>query len=71
MDSRQQNQFALRGDVDLMKIQLNQLVEAIIALTKRDDNIQQTAVIENVIPPTVNDQAQPQHVRILVKNLVI
>lgn len=56
MNPGQQNQFASREDVDLMKNQLNQLVEAIIALAKREDNIQQTTVTENVIPPSVNGQ---------------
>lgn len=62
MDFGKQNQFASREDVNLMKNQLNQLVEAIIALLNRGDNVQQTAVTENVIPPPMNDQAQPQHI---------
>lgn len=33
-----------------MKNKIDQLVEAMITLEKREDNIQRTAVIENVIP---------------------
>lgn len=71
MDHRQQNQFASREDVDLIKTQLNQIVEAMMALLKRENNFQQTVVIENVIPPLVNNQTQPQHVRIPFKNPTI
>ena len=56
MDPFEQNHTALRGDVDSM---IDQLVEAMIALEKREDNIQQTAVVENVIPAPVNGPTQP------------
>jgi hypothetical protein len=59
MDPLEQNHIALRGDVDSMKNQIDQLVEAMIALEKREDNIQQTAVVENVIPALVNGPTQP------------
>ncbi|XP_050920257.1 uncharacterized protein LOC127137893 [Lathyrus oleraceus] len=71
MDSLEQSHITLRGDVDSMKNQIYQLVEAMIALAKREDNIQQTAVIENVIPPPVNDPTQPQPVRTPVDNSVV
>lgn len=38
-----------------MKNNIDELVEAMIVLAKRGDNIQQTAVTESVIPPKVND----------------
>jgi len=59
MDPLEQNHIALRGDVDSMKNQTDQLVEAMIALEKREDNIQQTAVVENVILAPVNGTTQP------------
>ncbi|CAL5207939.1 unnamed protein product [Lathyrus oleraceus] len=71
MDPLEQNHIALRGDVDSMKNQINQLVEAMIALEKREDNIQQTAVVENVIPAPVNGPTQPQLVRTPIDNSVV
>lgn len=46
-----QSHIALREYVDSMKNQIDQLVAAMIVLAMREDNIQQIAVIENVIPP--------------------
>ncbi|CAL5187276.1 unnamed protein product [Lathyrus oleraceus] len=71
MDSGYQKYTVLREDVKLMKNQLNQLMEAMIGLENKDDNIQWTTITKNVIPPQVNDQAQPQHVQIPVKALSI
>ncbi|XP_050887174.1 uncharacterized protein LOC127092358 [Lathyrus oleraceus] len=71
MDPLEQSHIALRGDVDSMKNQLDQLVEAMIALEKREDNIQQTAVVENVIPAPVNGPTQPQLVRTPVDNSIV
>ncbi|XP_050919865.1 uncharacterized protein LOC127137448 [Lathyrus oleraceus] len=71
MDSLEQSHIALRGDVDSMKNQVDQLVEAMIALAKREDNIQQIAVIENVVPPPVNDLTQPRPVQTPVDNSVV
>ncbi|XP_050895119.1 uncharacterized protein LOC127101711 [Lathyrus oleraceus] len=71
MDPLEQNHIALRGDMDSMKNQIDQLVEAMIALEKREDNIQQTAVIENVILAPVNDPIQPQPVQTPVDNSVV
>ncbi|XP_050893356.1 uncharacterized protein LOC127099608 [Lathyrus oleraceus] len=71
MDSLEQSHIALRGDVDSMKNQLDQLVEAMIVLAKREDNIQQTAVIENVIPAPVNGPTQPQLVRTPIDNSIV
>lgn len=51
-----------------MKNKINQLMEAMIALAKREENIQRPVVTENVIPPQVNNLAKPQHVRISVEN---
>lgn len=34
-----------------MKNQLNKLMEAMIALAEKEDNIQRTIVTKNVIPP--------------------
>lgn len=59
MDPLEQSHIALRRDVDSMKNQIYQLVKAMIALAKREDNIQQTAVMENVIPHPVNDPILP------------
>lgn len=50
MDPLKQSHVALRGDVNSTKSQIYQLVEAMIALAKREDNIQRTAVTKNVIP---------------------
>jgi hypothetical protein len=71
MDPLGQNHIALRGDVDSMKNQIDQLVEAMIALAKREDNIQQTVVVENVILAPINDLTQPQLVRTPVDNSVV
>ncbi|CAL5199293.1 unnamed protein product [Lathyrus oleraceus] len=71
MDPLEQNHIALRGDVDSMKNKLVQLVEAMIALEKREDNIQQTVVVENVIPTPLNGPTQPQLVRTPVNNSII
>ncbi|XP_050895794.1 uncharacterized protein LOC127102469 [Lathyrus oleraceus] len=71
MDPLEQNHIALRGDVDSMKNQIDQLVEAMIALEKREDNIQQTAIVENVIPAPVNGPTQSQHVRTPVDNSIV
>ncbi|CAL5205186.1 unnamed protein product [Lathyrus oleraceus] len=68
MDPFEQNHTALRGDVDSM---IDQLVEAMIALEKREDNIQQTAVVENVIPAPVNGHTQPQLLRTPVNNSIL
>ena len=71
MDPLEQSHIALRGDVESMKNRIHQLMEVMIALEKREDNIQRTAVIGNVIPPPTNDLTQPQLLRILVDNSVI
>ncbi|CAL5191987.1 unnamed protein product [Lathyrus oleraceus] len=68
MDPREKSHDTLRQDVESMKNKIDQLVEAIIALEKREYNIKRTVVTENVIPPQVNDPAQPQHVWIPVEN---
>lgn len=60
-----------REEVGLVKNQLNQLVKAMIALEKREDNVQQTVVTENFIPPQVNCQTQSHPIRILVENPAI
>lgn len=67
MDTGYQKYIVLREEVELMKNKLNQLMEAMIGLANKYDNIQRTTITKNVIPPQVNDQAQPQHVQILVK----
>jgi hypothetical protein len=71
MDPLKQSHIALRGDVDSMKNQVDQLVEAMTALAKRDDNIQQTAVLENVVPPPVNNLTQPWPTQTPVNNSVV
>ncbi|CAL5196203.1 unnamed protein product [Lathyrus oleraceus] len=71
MDPLKQNHIALRGDVDSMKNQVDQLVEAMIALEKREDNIQQTAVVENVIPAPINGPTQPRLLRTPVNNSIV
>jgi hypothetical protein len=71
MDPLEQSHIALRGDVDSMKNQLDQLVEAMIVLAKKEDNIQQTAVVENVMLATVNGLTQPQLVQTPVENSVV
>ncbi|CAL5203271.1 unnamed protein product [Lathyrus oleraceus] len=71
MDPLEQSHIELRGDVDSIKNQIDQLVEAMIALEKREDNIQQTAVVENVIPAPVNGPTQPQLVRTPVDNSIV
>lgn len=58
----------LREDVGLIENILDQLVKAMSALAQRVDNIQQTAVTENVIPPPASGHAQPHPVRIPVEN---
>lgn len=45
-------------------------MEAMTTLARRDDNIQQTAVTENVIPPQVNNLAQTQPVEIPIEKQV-
>ncbi|XP_050875901.1 uncharacterized protein LOC127079559 [Lathyrus oleraceus] len=47
----EQNQFASKADVDVINNQLDQLVEAMATLERRDDSVQRTIVIENIIPP--------------------
>lgn len=59
MEPRGKNQTVSREDIDVMRNKLDQLIEDMIALTNRDDNMQQIVVTENVISPHVNDQAQP------------
>ncbi|XP_050876852.1 uncharacterized protein LOC127080578 [Lathyrus oleraceus] len=71
MDPLEQNHIALRGDVDSMKNQIDQLVEAMIALAKREDNIQQTSVVENVVLAPVNGLTQPQLVQAPVDNSTV
>ncbi|XP_050898906.1 uncharacterized protein LOC127105746 [Lathyrus oleraceus] len=71
MDPLEQNHIALRGDVDSMKNQIDQLVEAMIALENKEDNIQQIAVVKNVIPTPVNGPTQPQLVRTPVDNSIV
>ncbi|XP_050878119.1 uncharacterized protein LOC127081936 [Lathyrus oleraceus] len=71
MDPLEQSHISLRGDVDSMKNQINQLVEAMISLAKREDNIQRTADIGNVIPPPLNDLTQPRLVRTPVDKSVV
>ncbi|CAL5211971.1 unnamed protein product [Lathyrus oleraceus] len=71
MDPLEQSHIALRGDVDSLKNQIDQLVEAMITLAKREDNIQHTAVVENVMLALVNGSTQPQLVRTPVDNSVI
>ncbi|CAL5182995.1 unnamed protein product [Lathyrus oleraceus] len=63
MDPLEQSHIALRGDVNSMKNQIDQLVEAMIVLAKKEDNIQQTAVVENIMLTTVNGLTQPQLVQ--------
>ncbi|XP_050890172.1 uncharacterized protein LOC127095539 [Lathyrus oleraceus] len=71
MDPLEQSHIALRGDVDSMKNQIDQLVEAMVALAKREDNIQQIVVVENVMLAPINDPTQPQPVRTPVDNSVV
>ncbi|XP_050916252.1 uncharacterized protein LOC127131368 [Lathyrus oleraceus] len=71
MDPLDQSHIALRGDVDSMKNQLDQLVEAMIVLEKKEDNIQQTAVVENVMLATVNGLTQPQLVQTPIDNSTV
>ncbi|CAL5213221.1 unnamed protein product [Lathyrus oleraceus] len=71
MDPKEQNQTMSRDDIDVMRNQLNQLIEVMVALANREDNIQRTVVTENVIPPQVNNRAQPQPVRIPFENPAI
>ncbi|XP_050889700.1 uncharacterized protein LOC127094987 [Lathyrus oleraceus] len=71
MDPLRQSHIALRGDVDSMKNQLDQLVEAMIVLAKKEDNIQQTAVVENVMLATINGLTQPQLVQTPVDNSTV
>ncbi|CAL5199372.1 unnamed protein product [Lathyrus oleraceus] len=71
MDPLEKNHIALRGDVDSMKNQVDQLVEAMIVLEKKEDNIQQTTVVENVIPTPVNGPTKPQLVQTPVNNFII
>lgn len=54
-----------------MRNRLNQLMKAMVASENREDNIQMTVIIENVIPPQVNDQAQRHPVQIPIENPVI
>ncbi|XP_050876007.1 uncharacterized protein LOC127079668 [Lathyrus oleraceus] len=68
MDPLEPGHIALRGDVDSMKNQLDQLMEAMIVLAKKEDNIQQTAVVENVMLAIVNGLTQPQLVQTPVDN---
>lgn len=51
-----------------MKNQLDQLVEVMIALTNKEDNIQRTVVTKTVAPPQVNDQTQAQPIQIPIEN---
>ncbi|XP_050875217.1 uncharacterized protein LOC127078839 [Lathyrus oleraceus] len=67
----EQNQFTLKADVDVIKNQLDQLVEAMTTLARREDNIQLTIFTENVIPPQVNNLAQTQPVQNPVKDQII
>ncbi|CAL5193441.1 unnamed protein product [Lathyrus oleraceus] len=71
MDPLEQSHIALRGDVDSMKNQLDQLVEAMIILAKKEDNIQQTALVENVMLATVKGLTQPQLVQTPVDNSTV
>ncbi|CAL5207234.1 unnamed protein product [Lathyrus oleraceus] len=71
MDPLEQSHIALRGDVDSIKNQIDQLLEAMIVLAKKENNIQQTAVVENVMLATVNDFTQPQLVQTPVDNSTV
>ncbi|XP_050908690.1 uncharacterized protein LOC127122394 [Lathyrus oleraceus] len=71
MDPLKQNHIALRGDIDSMKNQVDQLVEAMIVLAKKEDNIQQTAIVENVMLATVNSLTQPQLVQTPIDNSTV
>ncbi|XP_050878593.1 uncharacterized protein LOC127082401 [Lathyrus oleraceus] len=71
MDPLEQSHIALRRDVDTMKNQLDQLEEAMIVLAKKEDNIQQTAMVENVMLAPVNGPTQPQLVQTLVDNSIV
>lgn len=68
MDPGGKNQTLSREDIDVMRNQLNQLMEAMISLANREDNIQRITVNENVTPPQVNYQAQPQPIQIPIEN---
>lgn len=51
-----------------MKNQLDQLVEAMIALARREDNIQWTVITKKVIPPQEKVSTQPRPVGTPVKD---
>lgn len=53
-----------------MKNQLVQLMEAMIALAKKERNIQWIVVTENVIPPQVSVPNQLHPVHIMLSNEV-
>lgn len=55
----------------MIKNQLDQLVEAMRSLARRDENMQRTVVTENVIPPQVKNLSQTQPVQIPVEDQVI
>ncbi|CAL5192034.1 unnamed protein product [Lathyrus oleraceus] len=71
MDPLEQSHIALRGDVDSMKNQLYQLVEAMLVLAKKENNIHQTAVVENVMLATINGLNKPQLVQTPVDNSTV
>lgn len=71
MDPLEKSHIALIGGVDSTKNQIDQLVEVMIALEKREENIQLTAVIENVFPYPINDPTRPRLMWIPVDNSVV
>lgn len=71
MNQLEQNQVALREDVNLIKNKLDQIMEVMLSLAKREDDIQQNIVIENVIPPQVNNLTPPPPIWIPVEDLTV
>ncbi|CAL5198950.1 unnamed protein product [Lathyrus oleraceus] len=71
MNSLEQSHISLRGDVDSMKNQTDKLVEAMIALAKWEDKIQQTVVVENVVPTPISGPTKPQLVQTPVDKFVV
>lgn len=51
MDQLEQNQTALREDVDEMRGKLDQLLEAMLVMAKKEENSQAAVNAEKVAPP--------------------
>lgn len=51
IEEHEKRQVELKGDVDQLKGKVDQILEALLVMARKDDDHQATAVTENVFPP--------------------